>query len=137
MGIPQIIVPGSLDFGFLPPTDPRFQDRRFHAHGPRIQGQPFNPLVRASKEELAEAGRILAERANRAKGLVAFVIPLRGFSAADIAHFHDEEANMAFVKAVRNTVKKNIKVVEVDAHILDQEFAEKIIEVFDGLTKKK
>jgi uncharacterized protein (UPF0261 family) len=104
-----------------------------HVHGPDIV------LVRTSGEEIAKAGRILAERANRASGPVAVVIPTRGFSSVDAPgqHFHDPDADGAFARTVKDTANDGIQVIEVDAHINDDEFAVKLVEVFDGLTAKR
>lgn len=133
-GLPQLIAPGGLDMHILRGTprtvDPQFKYRRSSQHTSSIL------LVRTTKEEMAKLGKIIAERANRATGQLAIVIPMRGFSSIDKegSAFHDPEANRAFVNAVKNHVHKQVKVVEVAAHINDEAFAEKVADTFDELS---
>ena len=133
-GIPQVIAPGGLDmlcFRATKETMPvEYKNRTLHVHGPAVV------LARTTKDELAKAAKILAERANRAAGPVAIVIPLHGFSAVDKEgqHFYAPDVDEAFAQVVKNTVHERINVVEVDAHINDDEFVERVISVFFNST---
>jgi len=135
-GLPQVIAPGGLDMLIFPGTKetipPEYKDRILHAHG------PDRVLARTTREEVGRAAKIIAERANRAAGPVAIVIPLRGFSAVDKEgqHFYDPEADEAFAQVVKDTVGKRIGVVEVSAHINDDEFARRVIDTFNGMAKQ-
>jgi len=135
-GIPQIIVPGGLDmhiFGGTKETiPPEYKDRKLHIHGPNVV------LARTTKDEVAKASKILAKRANKSRGPVAIVVPLRGFSDVDKEGeaFYDPEADRAFGETMKETVKQSVEVVEVDAHINDQEFAEQLMNVFDKITSR-
>jgi len=135
-GLPQIIIPGGLDMFIFPGTresvPPEYAERPLHVHG------PDTVLVRTTGEEEATAARVLAKRANSAKGPVAIVIPLQGFSAVDKQgqHFYDPEADAAFVRVIKDTVKKKVDIIEVDAHINDVKFAKKVVDIFDKLLKK-
>jgi uncharacterized protein (UPF0261 family) len=135
-GLPQVIIPGGLDMFIFPGTPAsvpdEYKDRTTHVHG------PDTVLVRTTGEEVAKAGRILAERANRSQGPTAIVIPLRGFSSVDAPgqHFHHPDADAAFATAVRETARDSVPIVEVDAHINDGEFAARVVDVFDSLTRQ-
>ena len=135
-GLPQVIIPGALDMFIFPGTKEtvpaEYKERKLHVHGPNTV------LVRTTSEEVAKAARILAERANRAVGPVAIVIPLRGFSSVDKMgqHFYDPEADAAFARVMRDTLKKGIEIIEVDAHINDEQFAQKVIHIFDKLVRQ-
>lgn len=135
-GLPQAIVPGGLDMFVIPGTKEtvpsEYKERVLHAHG------PDRVLVRTSKEEVAKAARIIAERANRAVGPVAMVIPLRGFSAVDKEgqHFYDPDADGAFADVVKGVVREEVDIVEVDAHINDDEFARRLVNLFGELVEK-
>jgi uncharacterized protein (UPF0261 family) len=135
-GLPQIIIPGGLDMFIFPGTKetvpPEYAERSLHVHG------PDTVLVRTTREEVATAARVLAKRANSAKGPVAIVIPLQGFSAVDKQgqHFYDPEADAAFVRVIKDTVKKKVDIIEVDAHINDVKFAKKVVDIFDKLLKE-
>jgi uncharacterized protein (UPF0261 family) len=135
-GLPQIIIPGGLDMFIFPGTKesvpPEYAERSLHVHG------PDTVLVRTTREEVATAARALAKRANSAKGPVAIVIPLQGFSAVDKQgqHFYDPEADAAFARVIKDAVKKKVDIIEVNAHINDVKFARKVVDTFDKLLKK-
>jgi uncharacterized protein (UPF0261 family) len=135
-GLPQVIVPGGLDMliftGTKETVPTEYRGRTLHVHG------PDRVLARTTADEVETAARLLAERANSATGPVAIVIPLRGFSSVDDdgQHFHDPPADAAFGRVVREIVKGSIAVVEVDAHINDQEFAEALAGAFATVVGK-
>jgi uncharacterized protein (UPF0261 family) len=95
-------------------------------------------MVRTNKDEVEKVAKIISERANRAVGPVAIVIPLRGFSDIDREghHFYAPDIDVVFARVVKSSVNEKVNVVEVDAHINDDEFAEKIVEVFDKVINK-
>ncbi len=131
-GIPQVVAPGALDMvNFGPPdTVPAgFAGRLMHCHN------PGTTLMRTTRSENARLGEWMAEKLNRARGPVGLILPLRGFSAYDIAGgpFFDPEADAAFVSAVKSGVKPGISVVEVDAHINAPAFADAALELYRGL----
>ncbi len=135
-GLPQVIAPGGLDMLIFPGTKetipPEYKDRILHAHG------PDTVLARTTRDEVGWAAKIISERANRAAGPVAIVIPLRGFSAVDKEgqHFYDPGADGAFAQVVKDTVRERVDIVEVGAHINHDEFAKKVVDTFDEMTKK-
>lgn len=134
-GLPQVVVPGSLDMiVFRVAKDqvpPAFQGRTTYLHGPYVTA------VRTKGEELARMAEIVADKANRAAGPVAVVFPLRGFSAIDRAglSFHDPETDGVFLKVMRERLKKEAQIIPVKAHILDEEFVRKVAGVYDALAK--
>jgi len=136
-GLPQVIVPGALDMFVFPGTKDaipeEYKERPVHVHG------PDRVLVRTTGEEVAKAARMLAERANRAAGPVAIVIPLRGFSSVDKEgqHFYDPDADSAFRRVIKGAVNKRIRIVEVDAHINDVAFARRVVDAFDSVVKRR
>ncbi len=134
--VPQVIAPGGLDMHIFPGVTaidqlPReYQGRAWSMHGPGIM------LVRTNQDELEKVGRNIAERANRATGPVALVIPTGGFSEASKkdAPLYDPEADQAFVNALKRCIHPGIRVVEVDCHINDDLFADQVIKVFGEIT---
>jgi len=84
--------------------------------------------MRTSAEECAEIGRRMAEQLRAARGPTVLVLPLRGVSMIDGEGqpFHDPAANQALFDALREGVGERVRVIEVDAHINDPEFAEAI-----------
>nr|MDO8079316.1 Tm-1-like ATP-binding domain-containing protein [Candidatus Freyarchaeota archaeon] len=137
-GLPQIIAPGGLDMHIFPGTGidsvpPQYKGRAWTMHGPGVV------LVRTNNEELAKLGKNIAERANRAKGPVSIIIPLRGFSEASRkeAPLYDPEADRGFIEAIKKNVESKVRVLEVDCHINEDKFADKVVEVFIELTAKR
>ena len=77
-GVPQVVVPGCVDFFNQGPRDTlpeRYRDRKSYFHNP--------VATLARRRRGAALGRIVAERLNEARGPVHVVAPMRGFSLAD------------------------------------------------------
>jgi len=143
VGIPQVIAPGNIDFiacGAPEKLPDRYKDRKMHIHNPAIC------CVRANAEELWVTGQVVAEKLNQAQGPVVVVIPRLGFSSFDgeggvfwepetdpFDHAQDREA---FALALKESLKPEIEVIEVEAHINDPLFAETVVEVFGGLMQR-
>jgi uncharacterized protein (UPF0261 family) len=137
MEIPHLIVPGCVDMcNFGPPETVPTKYRR--AKRLFYQWNPSVTLMRTNKEENEKMGKIFAEKANRAKGPVAFLIPLRGVSIldGDGQPFCDREADKAMFDAIKANVRKNITVIEMDNNINDPEFAAKAVEMMLVLIKQ-
>jgi uncharacterized protein (UPF0261 family) len=122
-GIPHLIVPGCVDMVNFGPKDTipaKFDGRLFYEWNPSVT------LMRTTPEENAQMGRIFAEKANAAKGPVAFLLPLKGVSILDSPGglFWSPEADQAMFDAIKKGVRPGIEVVEMDANINDPQFAD-------------
>ena len=121
-GIPQVVGPGGLDCVaiFAPEGVPaEFAGRRTYYHD-------FRVCVRSTAAELAVVAQILADKLNEAAGPVKFLVPLRGWSSASrhCEPLFDPEADRAFVDALKRSLKPDIEIREIDAHIDDLEYAQ-------------
>jgi uncharacterized protein (UPF0261 family) len=130
MGIPHLIVPGCVDmanFGGMETVPEKYKKakRTFYEWNPSVT------LMRTNKEENEKMGKVFAEKANAAKGPVAFLIPLKGVSILDGDNqpFCDREADKAMFDAIKANVKKGVPVVEMDNNINDPEFSAKAVEM--------
>ena len=128
MGIPQVIAPGAMDMvNFGPPeTVPdQFKCRKFYQHNPTVT------LMRTTKEENAQLGRIMAEKLNKAKGATTVLIPKQGVSAIDQEGqpFYDAEADAAFIENLKANLSTNVTLIEMDNHINDDAFVSKLADV--------
>jgi len=128
VGIPQVVSAGALDMvNFGPPeTVPaKFKDRQFYQHS------PTTTLMRTTKEENERLGKIIAEKLNRAKGPVTFIMPRKGVSSIDREGqlFYDAEADAAFLKSLKNTLADKVKLVEMDTDINDSQFVAKAVDL--------
>jgi uncharacterized protein (UPF0261 family) len=65
------------------------------------------------------------------------MIPLKGFSSIDKEGqpFYDPIITKVFVKCVKSRVKEGVQVFEVDNHINDNEFAQKVCNVFANIVE--
>ena len=126
-GLPQVVAPGALDMvNFGPPdTVPeQFSDRLFYQHNPTVT------LMRTTPEETAELGRIMARKLSEAQGPTTVIIPTRGVSAIDQTGqpFDSPEARTAWIENLKAHISDNVTIIEMDAHINDDEFATKLAE---------
>ena len=122
-GVPQVISLGALDMvNFGPPetVTEKFKDRRFYQHNPTVT------LMRTTPEENDKLGKEIAHKASAAKGPTAVLVPLRGVSAIDAEGkpFWWPEADKALVDSLRLWMSPHVKLVELDMHINDPQFAE-------------
>jgi len=145
MGIPQVISVGALDFGNFGAKETvpeKYRGRNFFFYTPLIT------LMRTDVKENRILGKVLAEKANRSKGPAAIIIPLKGFSHLDrpggpqmttieglaSGDWHDEVANAALIDSIEKYLDRTrVKLVEVDAHINDPEFAETAVDILVGM----
>lgn len=126
-GLPQVIAPGALDMVNFGPRDTvpeKFNDRLFYQHNPTVT------LMRTTTEEMAELGRIMARKLNAAQGATTVIIPTQGVSAIDktAQPFDSPEARAAWRENLMANIGSNVTVIEMDAHINDDEFATKLAE---------
>jgi uncharacterized protein (UPF0261 family) len=122
-GIPQVISLGALDmvnFGPRETVPEKFRERRFYQHNPNVT------LMRTTPEENDQLGKEIAQKASAARGPTAVLIPLHGVSAIDKEGqpFWWPDADQALFQSLRNWMSPNVRLVEVDRHINDPEFAE-------------
>jgi uncharacterized protein (UPF0261 family) len=126
-GIPQVVVPGCVDFILKGPIDnlaPEFKQRKKYKFNPACS------LVSTTPEEMERIAGVMAEKLNKAKGPVLLLIPLKGFSmyCHEGEPLCDPERDATFIKAIRSYLRSNVRVKEIDAHINDSIFAERAVE---------
>ncbi|MFZ4657029.1 MAG: Tm-1-like ATP-binding domain-containing protein [Caldilineaceae bacterium] len=126
-GVPQVIAPGCLDmvnFWARSTVPAKFADRQFYEWNPNVT------LMRTTPEENAQLGRILAEKANGSSAPVAFFLPLQGVSVLDSpgGEFWQPATNEALFTAIKQNVRAEIPVYELDNNINDATFAEAVVQ---------
>ena len=125
-GAPQVIVPGCLDmvnFWARDTVPAKFNDRLFYQWNPNVT------LMRTTPAENARLGRILAQKANSSSGPVAFFLPLQGVSMLDAPgkEFWWPEANQALYDVIKEEVRPDIAVYEMDNNVNDEAFADAVV----------
>jgi uncharacterized protein (UPF0261 family) len=75
---------------------------------------------------------MLARKLNQAKGPVVLLLPLQGVSGIDRRGqpFFDPVADRSLFDALRTHIGPNVKLLELDRHINDPEFATAIADEF-------
>jgi uncharacterized protein (UPF0261 family) len=121
-GIPQVVSAGAMDMvNFGPPgsVPDKYRTRRFYPHNPQVT------LMRTTVDENRALGRQVADKLNRARGPVTFMMPMRGVSLLDVAGkpFHDPAADQAFLAALKEHLNPSVALIELDAEINDERFA--------------
>jgi uncharacterized protein (UPF0261 family) len=134
-GLPQVVVPGCVDFFNQGPRESlpeRYRSRKSYFHN------PVATLVRLTAAEETALGKLVAERLNEARGPVRVVAPTRGFSLADAegGDLWDPDADRAFLDALRDALRPDIPYETVDAHVDDEAFADVVAERYLTMTEE-
>jgi len=134
VGVPQVVVPGSINYVVLGPLAglaPEWRSRKLIVHNPSLT------LVRLNADELRGVGKQVAEKLNRARGPTHLFIPLKGFSYPDREnHPHwDPEGNRAFIDSLKANLHPSVPLTELDAHVNDPEFIDPVTKVFLSMMK--
>jgi uncharacterized protein (UPF0261 family) len=121
-GVPQVVSLGALDmvnFGARESIPAKYAERKLYPHNPLVT------LMRTTREENAELGRIIASKLGKAKGPTVLMIPKKGVSAIDVEGkpFYDAEADEALFTALRKNITPNVTLVELDTDINSDAFA--------------
>ena len=131
-GLPQVVVPGCVDFfnqGARETVPAEYRDRKSYYHN------PVATLVRLEPDEMAELGRTVAERLNEARGPVHVLAPTLGFSLADVegGDLWYPEADAAFLDALGAALRSDIPLELAETHVNDPAFADRVAERYLSL----
>ncbi|MEM7374056.1 MAG: Tm-1-like ATP-binding domain-containing protein [Bacteroidota bacterium] len=136
-GIPQVVVPGCLDmvnYGHLDTVPERFTSRQLFSWAPDVT------LMRTNEEENRILGISMAEKLNRSQGEVAVLLPTKGISkvSSEGGVFHNPEVDQVLFGTLKQKLKPNILIEEVETHINDEAFAKKAVDtLLNMLTHSK
>ncbi len=135
MGIPLLLAPGGLDNAVFSPYYPmpdKLLGRKQYTHDVRF-------CVRMEKQEMIEFARIIGEKLNKFRGPAHVLIPQRGWSEADKpgAELYDPDTDMVFVDELKKILRPEVPIELMNAHISDPAFAERAVELLDGMVKNR
>ena len=124
--IPQVVSTGAMEYLCFGPKESipiQLRKRRMYFHN------PLNANVKASRAEMSEMGKAMAERLNKAKGPVEILIPNRGWSiyGSKGGPLYDPVGNSGLVKALKHHLKPKITLREIDANINDPQFSDECV----------
>jgi uncharacterized protein (UPF0261 family) len=133
VGLPQVIVPGCIDFsvfhaGAIPAE---LKERPVYDHNPEYT------LVRANQQEMEALGRLFASRLNPAKGPVRIAVPTGGLSIPNLPGgvFWDPDADQAFLEQLRENIREEIPVETYPYHVNDPQFGRIAADLFIKMMK--
>lgn len=131
VGIPQLVAPGCLDlidFAGWQDIPEQYSDRPFHAHNRLIKSSALN------NEERRKTAQAMAERLASATAPVQVLLPLKGLEEWDKEGepAYDPDGLAAFIDESRKVFKSPITLIEIDAHINDQAFSDRVLSLFDA-----
>lgn len=135
LGLPQVVLPGGLDFAThgRPESVPEpVRGRPEYFHNPEFT------LVRTSAEEMAELGRRFADRLNESTGPVEVVVPTQGLSIPSHPGglFWNPDADAGFLRELRRHIRPDIPVTTHESHINAAELARFVADRLAALLNK-
>ncbi len=122
-GIPQIIVPGCIDF-IVKESNIKTKNRKTYYFNPALQ------LVKVNEKEIEIIAKYMAEKLNLSKNKTIILIPLKGFSQYDKEGYplYDPLIVKSFVDTIEKSINnKNVEIREVGSHVNDSSFAHEIV----------
>ena len=135
LGLPQVVVPGCIDFsvfhaGAIPEA---LQDRPVYDHNPEYT------LVRTSHDEMVQLGDIFAERLGAAEGPIRVAVPTEGLSIPNEPDgaFWNPDADAAFLERLQKQLRSDIPITTHAKHVNDPDFGEEVAELFIDVMNKE
>jgi uncharacterized protein (UPF0261 family) len=134
LGLPQVVVPGCVDFACFGPrhaVPEALRDRPAYYHNPEFT------LIRLNRDEMARVGATMAGKLNAARGPLIVLVPTGGLSIPNVpgGAFYDPEADGAFLAALRAELRADIPLQLVEAHVNDPAFGRAAAEAFLELVR--
>jgi uncharacterized protein (UPF0261 family) len=137
-GLPLVVVPGAAEcFNFGPvasiPAQFNTPERKVIVHNPTITS------LLATPDELVKIGEYVADHVNKTTGPVAVLFPLLGldkYMSPGSPWFGPEYLAPLF-STIRENLRKDIEIVELENHINDTDFADAVFNKFMELWAKK
>ena len=109
-----------VNFGPRETVPEQYKSRNLYKHNPTVT------LMRTTAEENEQIGHAIAEKVNMSIGPCAVMLPLKGVSMIDAEGqpFYGPEEDAALFKTLKDEIDPaKAEVVEMDAHVNDDEFA--------------
>lgn len=135
-GVPTVISTGALDmvnFGPANTVPTQFKDRNLYQHNPTVT------LMRTTVKENRLIGEAIAAKINMSTGPCVCLLPMRGVSMIDTEGqpFYGPEEDAMLFETLKNNISPDAAdIMEIDAHINDDEFActaaQKLIDLMES-----
>lgn len=136
MKIPQVVVPGCMDMvNFAQPDTVPEQ----YKHRELYQWAPDVTLMRTNSEENKILAERLVQKLKRSTAAVSIVLPTKGISQIDGEGgvFYRPEIDEVLFQTIKENAGGLVDVVEVDTHINDKKFSDKLVSLLLGMLERK
>ncbi len=134
LGLPQVVVPGCIDFSVFEPSQvpPALRDRPSYDHNPEFR------LIRTPAEDMVTIAGIFAERLQPARGPLQIAIPTEGLSIPNTPGgvFWDPEADAGFTRTLQEKLRPDIPVHTYAKHVNDPEFGRIVAQLYLDLIQE-
>ncbi len=126
LALPQIVSTCSVNH--MTPArskyKPEYHERR------KFDLDKLRTWIRLSPDELKAVADVFAQKLNQARGPVTVMVPLDGWSSADLPGnaTHDPAEDRLFTEVLRKKIKGDVNIVEIDANMEDPQFAQAVVE---------
>lgn len=125
-GIPTVVAPGGMDFidyaatEFLAGIIGEVSKRKYVYHN------KDTVHIKLFVDEAVRGAKVMAERLNRHQGALTVILPLQGLRSDTRKGqlLYDPDVDGAIFETLRRSLKKDIKIVELDAHLFDEAFSQ-------------
>jgi len=128
-GIPQVIAPGGVNWGS--PVKSRYKPEYYQRKIYDLDA--LRAFVKLSQDEMVMVADAMADKLNKARGPVKFLIPLGGWSSVDPrgTELYEPEIDRAFTEELKKRLRPDIEVREIDADFETPEFAQAVVQAFN------
>lgn len=129
-GTPQLVAPGCydlVDFIGWQGIPSQLVGRPTHAHNRLLSSAVLDA------DERRQVARTICDKLGQAKAPVTLVLPSQGCNEWDRpdGDLHDAEGLAAFCDEIRRSLPATATLEELDCHINDAAFCDKVLEIFD------
>jgi uncharacterized protein (UPF0261 family) len=130
-GIPQVIAPGGINWGspIKSKYKPEYYSRKIY------DLDALRAFVKLSQDEMVMVADAMADKLNKARGPVKFLIPLGGWSSVDPrgTELYEPEIDRAFTEELKKRLRPDIEIREIDADFETPEFAQAVVQAFNDV----
>jgi uncharacterized protein (UPF0261 family) len=134
LGLPQVVVPGCIDFAVFEPSriPAALAERPSYDHNPEFR------LIRTSPEEMLTVAHVFAERLSAARGPLRVAIPTGGLSIPNVpgGPFWNPDADTGFRERLRQELRPDIPISTHDHHVNDPDFGRLVARLFLDLIQE-
>jgi uncharacterized protein (UPF0261 family) len=134
LGLPQVVVPGCIDFAVFEPSQipAALIGRPSYDHNPEFR------LIRTSPADMLTVASTFAERLSGARGPIRVAIPTEGLSIPNVpgGPFWDPDADAGFRDRLRTELRADIPISTHALHVNDPEFGRLVAGLFLDLIQE-